>query len=381
MMNRVLIFTTTYFPLVGGAEVAVKEVTDRLPEQEFDLVCAKIKKDLPRVETIGRVRVHRFGFGYTFDKYLFAAFGGFCGLWLTRRLKQPIIWAVMASYGGFAALVLCLFRRNTRFLLTLQEGDPLEHYTNRAGIFSSFHKLIFKRADAVQAISRFLADWAKQMGFRGTPSVIPNGVDLEIFDVSQTAEERKHIRTEHGFTENDIVLVTASRLVTKNGVDLLIRSLTHLPAHYKALILGVGEDADALHSIVTELGLETRVVFAGSRPHRELVSFYQASDIFVRASRSEGLGNAFLEAMATGLPIIGTRVGGIPDFLLDGETGMFCKTENPVSLAQAVQHIWDDAALRAKLIEQGRALVRQKYNWNTVADLFHDVLKQLVSNT
>jgi len=60
---------------------------------------------------------------------------------------------------------------------------------------------------------------------------------------------------------------------------------------------------------------------------------------------------------------------------------VFCETENPVSLAQAVQHIWDDAALRAKLIEQGRALVRQKYNWNTVADLFHDVLKQLVSNT
>jgi len=381
MKHSVLIFTTTYFPLVGGAEVAVKEITDRLPEQEFDLVCAKIKKDLPRLENIGHVRVHRFGFGYAFDKYLFAAFGGCYGLWLTRRLKQPVIWAVMASYGGFAALVSRLFRRDARFLLTLQEGDPLEHYTKRAGMFSSLHKLIFKHADAVQAISRFLADWAKQMGFCGTPSVIPNGVDLEVFDVPQTAEERKRIRTEHGFAENDIVLVTASRLVTKNGVDLLIRSLVHLPISYKALILGVGEDADALHAIVTELGLETRVVFAGSRPHRELVSFYQASDIFVRASRSEGLGNAFLEAMATGLPIIGTRVGGIPDFLLDGETGVFCETENPVSLAQAVQHIWDDAALRAKLIEQGRALVRQKYNWNTIAGLFHDVLKQLVSNT
>jgi len=295
MKHSVLIFTTTYFPLVGGAEVAVKEITDRLPEQAFDLVCAKIKKDLPRLENIGHVRVHRFGFGYAFDKYLFAAFGGCYGLWLTRRLKQPVIWAVMASYGGFAALVSRLFRRDARFLLTLQEGDPLEHYTKRAGMFSSLHKLIFKHADAVQAISRFLADWAKQMGFCGTPSVIPNGVDLEVFDVPQTAEERKRIRTEHGFAENDIVLVTASRLVTKNGVDLLIRSLVHLPISYKALILGVGEDADALHAIVTELGLETRVVFAGSRPHRELVSFYQASDIFVRASRSEGLEMLFLK--------------------------------------------------------------------------------------
>lgn len=375
--RRIVIFTTSYLPLIGGAEVAVKELTDRLPDFEFDLVCAKIQNGLPHDQQIGRVRVHRFGLGFAFDKYLLAAFGGGYGLWLARRWKRPIVWSVMASYGGFAALAFRVFRSDARLLLTLQEGDPLERYTKRSGVFSFFHKAIFRRADAVQAISRFLADWAKRMGFRGTPVVLPNGVDLREFDVPRSLDERICLRSEYGFAKEDVVLVTASRLVTKNGVDTLIHALSHLPGTYKVLILGGGEDEEKLKKIVSELGLAKRVVFAGTFPHCELASFYQASDIFVRPSRSEGLGNAFLEAMASGLPIIGTRVGGIPDFLLDGETGVFCEVENPESLAKGVLKIQSDPELREKLIEQGRSLVRQKYDWNPIAQQFHDVLKQL----
>lgn len=364
-MKRAIIFSTAYFPLVGGAEVSLKEATDRLSGWQFDVVCARIRRGLSNTEKIGNVTVHRVGFGHPIDKYLLP----FLGAWSASRIEgsqQAIVWSLMASYGGFAALVYTWFRPRAKVLLTLQEGDPLEHYAKRTGALTFLHKRIFKRADAVQAISRFLAEWATRMGFKGTPSIIPNGVDVERFTRRISAEERRSLRQQFGLAENDVVLVTASRLSLKNAVDDLIRALIFLPSQYKVLIAGEGEDKEKLDNLVKENGLRDRVIFLGKRGHDELPEILQASEVFVRASLSEGLGNSFLEAMACGLPIIGTRVGGIPDFLIDGETGVFCEVRNPESLAKAAQRIQTEPGLRDTLIKNGEALVREQYGWEGI---------------
>ena len=79
------------------------------------------------------------------------------------------------------------------------------------------------------------------------------------------------------------------------------------------------------------------------------------------------MGNSFIEAMAAGLPIIATPVGGIPDFLKDGETGLFCKVKDPKSIAEQVERLMNDDILRQKLKENGQKLVREKYDWNLIA--------------
>ncbi len=377
MSKRIFIFSTAYFPLVGGAEVAMKELTDRLSDWDFSLICARIKPGLPTTERIGNVTVHRCGLGHPIDKYLLPLLGLFRANTIAKNGRPAIIWSLMASYGGFAALVCKFVYADAKLLLTLQEGDPLEHYDERAGVFSFLHKKIFQRADAVQALSRFLADWAIKMGFRGTPEIIPNGVDISRFSKRITDEERSHVRRKAGASEGDILLVTASRLSLKNGVDDLIRSLTHLPPAYKALVVGEGEDRDMLERLVKDLSVESRVIFLGKRGHDELPGLLQASDIFVRASLSEGLGNSFLEAMAAGIPIIGTPVGGIPDFLTDGETGVFCQPRQPESLARAVARISDEPGLRAKLVRQGEALVRERYAWDDITDRMQTLLNSL----
>jgi hypothetical protein len=172
--------------------------------------------------------------------------------------------------------------------------------------------------------------------------------------------------------------VTASRLSLKNGIDDLIRSLTSLPSNIKCLIAGTGEDAEKLRVLTEKKGLTNRVVFLGSRSHDELPGILQASDIFVRASLSEGLGNSFLEAMAAGIPIIGTPVGGIPDFLTDGETGVFCQPRDPESIAAAVRRIQEESGLRERLIANGERLVRAQYDWNGIAERMRGVLASLV---
>jgi glycosyltransferase involved in cell wall biosynthesis len=283
----------------------------------------------------------------------------------------------MASYGGFAALVYTWFRPKTKFLLTLQEGDPLEHYAKRAGRFNFLHRKIFERADAVQAISRFLADWAVKMGFKGMPEVIPNGVDIEKFGHQTSDDGRREKRASYGFGDDDIVLVTASRLSLKNGVDDLIRALTHLPSNYKCLIAGDGEDREKLRVLTEKKGLSDRVVFLGNRSHDELPEILRSADIFVRASLSEGLGNSFLEAMMAGLPVIGTPVGGIPDFLLDGETGVFCEPRDPASIARSAARVMEDEELRDRIVKQGRELVRAKYGWDGIAEKIRAMLLEL----
>lgn len=378
MSRPILIFATTYFPLVGGAEVAMKEITDRLPGWDFHLVCARLRPELPTQEKIGNVTVHRCGIGRPVDKYLLPVLGVSRSFFLPR---PEFVWSLMASYGGMAALAYTWLHPRVAFLLTLQEGDPLEHYTKRTGILTGLHKGIFKRADVVQSISHYLAGWSTRMGFQGAPNVVPNGVDIERFTVvGPPGEVRERVRAELGYSPTDRVVVTASRLSLKNGVDDLIRSMPSLPPEYRLMILGDGEDAAKLRALTSELSLTSRVKFMGSQGHDALPRLLRASDVFVRASLSEGLGNAFLEAMAVGLPIVGTPVGGIPDFLVDGQTGVFCQPRDPSSIAKAVLRIDREPGLRERLVRDGERLVRSSYEWEGIAASMRSLFQSMTGD-
>jgi len=184
-----------------------------------------------------------------------------------------------------------------------------------------------------------------------------------------------------------VVLVTTGRLVKKNGVGDIIAALKFLPENVKLLIVGSGELEKSLKLKVKSLPdgkaglkLEKRVRFLGFVEPEKIPEYLWASDIFVRPSLSEGLGNSFIEAMAAGLPIIGTPVGGIPDFLFPPEridlvpTGLFCQPNNPQSIAEKVNLILTDDSLRRNIIDNGQRLVTEKYDWNLIANQMRQVL-------
>jgi len=393
MSKRILIFSTVYLPLIGGAEVAVKEITDRLGgDFSFDLICARIKKALPKEEKIGQVNVYRLGCGCFFDKYCLALLGHFFAAKLHKKNNYNAIWAIMASFGGFAAMFFKKQNPAVPFLLTLQEGDPLGYIERRVGIFKKWFRQIFRRADYIQAISNFLADWAKKMGAKCPIEVVPNGVDLEKFQSSvilssdgmpasrrQATASRggKSLKEKLGIKENEKIIITVSRLVKKNGVGDLIEAMQYLPENVKLLIVGDGEERAHLSFVIGNLSLGNKVFLLGSVPPDKVIEYYLVSNIFVRSSLSEGLGNVFLEAMAAGLPIIGTRVGGIPDFLRDGETGLFCEVQNPQSIADKINLLLGDESLRRKLIDNGKSLVAEKYDWNNIAKKMESIFNNL----
>lgn len=354
---RILIFSLSYYPHVGGAEVAVKEITDRflLSEAEFDMVTLRFSPHDKPFEKIGHVNVYRIGSGEDyFNKILFVPRAALFAL----RRRYDLYWAMM-TYMLFPIVLLRLLGKKTKYALTLQDGDPFEHVFSRWFILP-FRPLLsygFRHAYKVQAISTFLARWAKKMGYKGHVEVIPNGIDLTHF-----TRERTRV-----FDPSDVVLITTSRLVEKNGMGDIIAALPHLPQDVRLKIVGTGPLEHELKKQARDLGVSSRIEFAGFVPPHEIPSYLYASDIFVRPSLSEGMGNSFIEAAAAGLPIVGTKVGGIPDFLKDGETGLFCEPHNPESIARAVKRLIEDEALRQKITNHGRKLAHEGYGWDLIA--------------
>jgi len=383
MPKRILIFSLAYYPkMVGGAEVAIKEITDRIPESDivFDMVTLRFDSSLPEFERIGNVNVHRIGYAkkkpkpeelVRFPMYLVKIWypiGAFLkAKELHKKHHYNVVWSMM-SYMGFPALFLKTAYPNLKFLLTLQEGDSLGHVTKRFRIrvVSFLYKAIFKKADFIQAISNYLALFARKMGYGKTIEVIPNGVDIKHFE-EVNKEHVEMLKQELGKRENHVFIITTSRFVKKNGIADIIGSLVHLPENMILLIAGAGPLGKELKETAKQLKIENRVKFLGHIPHEVLPYYLHASDIFIRPSLSEGMGNSFIEAMATGTPVIATRVGGIVDFLKDGETGLFCEVGNPANIAQKVLKLVKDAAAREAMVENAKKMVDEKYDWNLIA--------------
>ena len=388
-MKKILIFSTAYLPLVGGAELAIKEITDRLGNKyEFDLICAKINS-LQKRERIGVINVHRIGFGNILDKLLLPFFGFFKAIQLSRQNYYDLIWSISASYNSFAALFFKLHRANIPFVLTLQEGSSEKKRLTKVAFVRPLFNGIFKKADYIQAISNYLADFAKRMGASCPIEVVPNGVSIEEVKSQKPAspaggskvKSTEELKSKLGIRPDEKVVITVSRLVPKNGIKDLIEAMSNVKcqtSNVKLLIAGSGSLKKELKQKVKNLGLQNKVLFLDEVLPGDVPKYLAVADIFVRPSLTEGLGNSFLEAMAAGLPIIGTSVGGIPDFLKEGETGLFCKVNDPKDLAKKLELLLTDQALYQKLKESGFKLVEEFYNWTIISNKMDRIFQRLI---
>ena len=391
-MQRVLIFSLTYVPYVGGAELAIKEITNRLDPSEysFDMITLRFDHNLPAVEKVGNVMVHRIGFtaenvkvsdralplSCRLAKILFPFTSFFKAISLHRLNRYDFVWAMMANQAGFGALFFKYVHPKVPYLLELQDGNSLERVRVRRPVTKLFWRLytaIYQRANVIKTISHFIERLAREAGYEGRIEVIPNGVDVTKFSTAVSEDEIVEMKEKYGKKMGDIFLFTASRLVLSRGVEDVIRALPHLPESVKFLIAGDGEDRAKLENIARESHVADRVIFAGHIDHKWLPIYFKISDIFVRPSIVEGMGSAFIEAFAAGIPVVATPVGGIPDFLSDPDlspddepTGLFCKVHDPESIARAVKKYMENPTLTARIVENAKMLAEEKYDWNLI---------------
>ncbi len=369
--------------------MAIKEITDRIDshDYEFHVLCNRYDTTLPKTEYIGNTLVHRIGLAthsptmadlrkmpLHLNKLLFQFLAYRKAKQLHKKYRYDGIWAMMAHSCGVPAGSFKKTFPNVRYILTLQEGDPPESIERKMRIFGKKFDRAFVSADAIQVISTFLGRWAKQKGYAGEPVLIPNAVDTDHFTQTYTEDELTAARKELGKKEGDVYLVTTSRLVHKNGIDTVIRALPLLPEHIHFVVFGTGPDEQKLQTLIKELSLAQRVHMRGYIDHADMPLYLKACDIFIRPSRSEGMGNSFVEAMAAELPVIATQEGGIADFLFDAArnpgktaTGWAVSKDAPEDIVSAVETILAHPDITAATIANAKQMVLQTYNWDLIA--------------
>ena len=354
MKPRVVILSAFASPFRSGAEACAEEVARELSSR-FDIVIvtAKLRRDLPRSSVLPTgVPVIRVGFGVPLDKWLFPLLAPIAAY----RLRPTIVHAVLESYAGMALLGCAVLCRKAKRILTCQS-------TNTRLLLRFQHSL----ADQVTAISSVLVERARRLG-RSDVSKIPNGVALSLVEKLRPGEVR---------VPSSILFV--GRLETVKGVDTLLDAFALIidkfpSAHLR--VVGDGSQRAALqarHPLLTESG---RVTFVGALPPQGVFQEMLRAEIFCGLSRSEALGNVFLEAQACGCAVLASNVGGIPDVVLDGKTGLLVQPGHKQVAAASLERLLTDTALRIQLSQAGMAHAVQ-YDWSIIAGRYGVLYEQL----
>ncbi|GHD27112.1 glycosyl transferase family 1 [Streptomyces violarus] len=209
---------------------------------------------------------------------------------------------------------------------------------------------------------------------------LPPGVDEKTFHPDSGGDD---IRARLGLTDRPVI-VCVSRLVRRKGQDTLIRAMPRILAAEPdavLLIVGGGPYEGDLRKLAQETGVAASVRFTGAVPWSELPAHYGAGDVFAMPCRTrrggldvEGLGIVYLEASATGLPVVAGDSGGAPDAVLDGETGWVVRGGSPADAADRVITLLGDAELRRRMGERGRAWVEEKWRWDLLAEQLKSLL-------
>jgi glycosyltransferase involved in cell wall biosynthesis len=212
-------------------------------------------------------------------------------------------------------------------------------------------------------------------------TVIHSGVDLGQF--SKEAKQGTRKREELGIPANSLVIGYVGWLIPIKGVTHLVSAMPRIVDQYpKSILLLVGKGDDKgweeikLKEMVKSLGLEDKVLFWGWRP--DVAGFMGCFDVFVLPSLNEGMGRVLVEAMAAGLPIVASRVGGIPDLVKDGQNGLLVPAEDTSALAKAISDLLSDKERRHRMGEAGKKMCLP-YSAEAMVEQIDDLYKDLLA--
>ncbi len=246
-------------------------------------------------------------------------------------------------------------------------------------IFILLEKLANRMTDRIVALTH--REKADYISYRTCPeekiTVIHSGVELNKFQ-EYTPSTKAKLKKEIGLPENSFVVGTAGRLVPVKGPEYLIEtSRTIIPKHPNTYFLFAGDGPlkEALHKKAKETGGEKNILFLGWRD--DIAHILSIFDIFCLPSLNEGMGRVLVEAMALGIPIVASDVGGIPDLVTHGKNGFLVPPKNPAGLAKHIQILIEDEEKRKKMGEAGKKMA-PGFSHDTmvknIAELYEELL-------
>ncbi|MFF8392632.1 glycosyltransferase family 4 protein [Streptomyces sp. NPDC016172] len=374
---RTLIVTNDFPPRQGGIETFVRELADRFPPDEVVVftstpspATAESAPDEPFPYPVIRHRVHTLLPTPRATAHAAA---------VARRYGCDRVWFGAAAPLGLMAGRL---RQTTDIRTTVATTHGHEVWWARTPGARALLRRIGTDADALTwlgASTRRPIEAALAPGTR-TARLVP-GVDTTAFHPSLDGGP---VRARYGLGRRPVILC-AARLVPRKGQDTLIRALAWIRRAVPdamLLLVGDGPYAPVLRQLALTEGVVDSVVFAGGHPHHALPTFYAAADAFAMPCRTrrrglevEGLGIVYLEAAASGLPVLAGDSGGAPDAVRDGETGYVVDGHSVAATADRLTRLLRNPELSNEMGEKGRHWVQTEWTWDrsyaTLAGLLH----------
>jgi len=256
-----------------------------------------------------------------------------------------------------------IFTNHTSGYLARIEKGPKEQKVMRDRMAHVAHIL---------APSQERADASKIVGYEGPVNFIPNGVDTERFTSGDSP-----LRKEWGIRQGDVVLLLAQRLVEVKGATVYaeaVRALKGLPVHL--VFAGDGPDRPKVEGLLHKNGMIDKARFLGNVANSRMPDIYRAADISVLPSRREATSITGLESMASGVPLVGTRVGGIPYLIEEGRTGLMVPPDDPSAMGDALRALVMDPRARKSMGEAARNRTVDHFDWRRIAQSTLDIYRK-----
>ena len=388
---RILVLNYEYPPLGGGAGVATAALVHGLSGCGIavDVVTSSVRGDSERrtsqredevLEDGGlrvfrvrsrRVGVHEAGMMGA-ASYLVSA------LPLVRRLLRTQRYDAVHVFFSLptGALLPFLGLGGVPVVVSLRGSDVpgYDHYNTsmqRAHrLLAPLTRWIWHRADRVVAVCESLGRLTERTYPGLRYSVVPNGVDLQLFHSGTPSAPRD---------VSPIRCLAVARLVERKGLGELIRAFALLKrGRFELEIVGDGPDERVLRALAARLGVAQEVVFTGPLDRARVAERYRAADLFTLPSSAEAFGNVFAEALASGLPIVGSTVGGIPELVEHGVNGLLIAPGDPHALARAIDYLADDLELRGQMSRRNRAKAEATLDWSQSTQRYLSIYQGLL---
>jgi len=376
------IVTNVFLPSVGGIQIVTYEQSKRLLQKNFDPKIVTNRIQTPKKYVYDKINVEcyesmnagfRVGIPYTIPTI--PSFPVF-----TKNIKNSkIIHAHGHPY--LTSLIAGKLAKYYEKPFILTQHNTFIDYNNifnyiEKGNDLTVGKETLKQADKIITVSNATKEYVLSLGANPNKiKVLHNGVDLKRFKPLPLvkAEMRKKL----GIPKDAKVVLTVRRLVYKNGVDTLIDAANLAVKKKPALVFiiaGKGPDMASVQSQIEQLGLEKNIKLTGFVADQDLSLYYNTADLFVLPSKSgEGLPLVALEAMACGLPVIATNVGGINEIMVKG-FGKLVPANNPEALTDAILEFADINSDTGEL----RAIVEAQYSWDKNVDKLIEIYEELI---
>lgn len=350
---------SSYAPHVGGVEEVTRRLAAGLRAQGHSptVITNRWPNSLPRADTIDALPVERHAF-----RVAHRSVRGLGGWLLYSRPTRRAVIASARAHRCDVVNVHCVSSNAGYALAAAQalsmplvvsvhgelSGDAAQAYA-RSGSLRRMLRTLLARAAGVTAPSDYALTELEQFYGRPLPGarVIRNGVDLELFGGARPVAARRFV-------------LAAGRLVRNKGFDLLIDAWASLPAHaadVALVIAGDGPDLARLEGMAAASPAADRIEFVGRLSREDLASTMRAATAFVLASRAEAFPLVVLEAMAAGTPVVASAVGGVPEIVRDGDTGLLVPAGDAAALTDALVHVLTDEAAASRRAAAASAAV------------------------